>query len=106
MLELGVKLILKFSVLIYETASHKAAKEVFPGIEIECCCFFFGQANWRNVVSLGFPQRCIEDLDFTLKVRMVTALAFMPADRIYRGFLEVSMIMPKEFQDLFKICSI
>ena len=42
--------------------------------------FHFGQANWRNIVSLGFCQRYIEDLDFALKVRMVTALAFMPAD--------------------------
>ena len=86
----------------FETASHKAAKEVFPGIEIECCFFHFGQANWRNVVSLGFRQRYIEDLDFALKVRMVTALAFMPADKIYKGFQEVSMIMPEEFQDFLK----
>ena len=65
--------------------------------------FHFGQANWRNVVSLGFRQRYIEDLDFALKaVRMVTALAFMPADKIYKGFQEVSMIMPEDFQYFLK----
>ena len=65
--------------------------------------FHFGQANWRNVVSLGFMQRYIEDLDFALKaVRMVTAFAFMPADKIYKGFQEVSMIMPEDFQYFLK----
>ena len=64
--------------------------------------FHFGQANWRNVVSLGFRQRYIEDLEFALKVRMVTALAFMPADKIYKGFQEISMIMPEEFQYFLK----
>ena len=64
--------------------------------------FHFGQANWRNVVSLGFRQRYIEDLDFALKVCMVTALVFMPADKIYKGFQEVSMIMPEEFQYFLK----
>ena len=37
-----------------------------------------------------------------LKVCMVTALVFMPADYIYKGFQEVSMIMPEEFKDFFK----
>ena len=83
----------------FETASHKAAKEVFTGIEIECCFFHFSQANWRHVVSLGFRQRYVEDLDFALKVRMVTALAFLPADKIYKGFQEVSSIMSEEFQE-------
>ena len=44
----------------------------------------------------------LPDLDFALKVRMVTALAFMPADKIYKGFQEVSMIMPEEFHDFMK----
>ena len=47
----------------------------------------------------------IEDLDFSLKVRMVTALAFMPADKLYRGFQEGSMIMPDELQDFLKYFS-
>ena len=33
---------------------------------------------------------------------MVTALAFMPADKINKGFQEVSMIMPEEFQYFLK----
>ena len=74
MLELGLTVDLEIFCFDFETASHKAAKEVFPRIEIEFCFFHFGQANWRNVVSLGFRQRYIEDLDFALKVRMVTAL--------------------------------
>ena len=44
--------------------------------------FHFGQANWPNVVSLGFGQRYIEGLDFALKVRMVTALAFKSAKNL------------------------
>ena len=37
--------------LDFETASHKAAKEVFPGIEIECCFFFhFGQTQFCSML--------------------------------------------------------
>ena len=39
MLELGLTVDLEIFRFAFETASHKAAKEVFPGIEIECCFF-------------------------------------------------------------------
>lgn len=86
----------------FETASHKAAKEVFPESKVECCFFHFGQANWRHVAGLGFRQRYIEDVDFALKVRMVTALAFMPECSIRDGFQQVSAIMPEEFGEFLE----
>ena len=103
MLELGLTVDLEIFRFDFETALHKAAKEDLSVPKNRMLFFFhFSQVNWRNVVSLGFRQRYIEDLDFALKVLMLTALAFMPADKIYKGFQEVSMIMPEEFQDFLK----
>ena len=50
MLELGLTVDLEVFRVDFETASHKATKEVFPGIEIACCFFLF----WLS----EFAQRC------------------------------------------------
>ena len=72
MLELGLTVDLKIFRVDFETASHKATKEVFPRNRNGMLFFFyFGQANLRNAVNLGFRQRYIEDIDFALNVRMV-----------------------------------
>ena len=28
----------------------------FPGLGVECCFFYFGQANWRKISELRFKQ--------------------------------------------------
>ena len=62
----------------FETAAYSSMRSLFPQLSIECCFFHFGQANWHKISELGLRTKYVDDLDFSLKVRMFTALAFLP----------------------------
>ena len=58
----------------FETAAYSSKRSLFPGLGVECCFFLFGQANWHKISELGLRTKYVEDLDFSLKVCMFTAL--------------------------------
>ena len=73
----------------FETAAYSSMMSLFPGLGVECCFFHFGQAYWYKISELGLRTKYVEDLDFSLKVRMFTALAFIPRDIICHAFQEI-----------------
>lgn len=83
----------------FETAAFNSMRRVFPNINVECCFFHFGQANWRKIIELGLRTKYTDDLDFSLKVRMFTALAFVPAEKVRCAFNEIREILPDEAEE-------
>ena len=83
----------------FETAAYSSMRSLFPGLGVECCFFHFGQANWRKISELGLRTKYVEDLDFSLKVRMFTALAFVPPDIVRHAFQEIKSLLPPEAED-------
>ena len=69
----------------------------FPNTLITGCFFHFTQSIWRKIQSLGsnIIQRYSTESEFSIKCRLLPALAFLPIDpvstefnRIYNEFLE------------------
>ena len=58
----------------FETAAYSSMKSLFPQLSIECCFFHFGQANWRKMAELGLRTKYVEDLDFSLQIRILTTI--------------------------------
>lgn len=76
----------------FEKAVHNAASRVFPGVTIECCYFHFSQANWRKIVDLGLRSKYVHDIEFGMKARMFTALAFPPSEHVRNAFAQLQSI--------------
>ena len=51
------------------------------------------QAHWRKIIDLGLRQQYIEDESLSLSLRMLTALAFVPASHIFEAFNEIKSIL-------------
>jgi hypothetical protein len=80
----------------FEKSSYGAMTRIFPNIRIELCFFHLSQANWRKIQELGLSALYKKDSDFALKMRMVTALAFVHKCDIPTAFEELKTEMPAE----------
>ena len=65
-------------------------------MQLECFFFHFGQASCKKIVDLGLRQSYQEDLEFSIKLRQLTVLAFVPVDQIRAAFEELKDTLPLE----------
>ncbi|XP_078483611.1 LOW QUALITY PROTEIN: uncharacterized protein LOC113474974, partial [Ciona intestinalis] len=67
------------SVLIdFEKASKNAFKEIFAASQIQSCLFHLCQSGFRKVQQLGLQQLYQSNSEISLKVKMLTALSYVP----------------------------
>ncbi|MPC25779.1 hypothetical protein E2C01_018901 [Portunus trituberculatus] len=59
----------------YEQAARRANEETFP---VKGCFYHLSQNVYRRVETDGLQQLYQTDQDFSLKIRMIPALAFCP----------------------------
>ena len=78
----------------FELASINAFKDVFPDIVIKCCHFHLSQAVIRKVNELGLKKTFNDDVDFSLHIRMLLALAYLPTDDVPAALEIVRSSMP------------
>ena len=83
----------------YEVAAMKGFLSIFPHGSVEGCFFHFAQANWRKLVDLGLRQTYINDETVSIHVRMLTALAFLPPEKVAEVFQEITDSFPEELCD-------
>lgn len=74
----------------FEKASINAFATVFPNSGITSCLFHFSQNIYRKVVELGFKERYNQDVEFNLRIKCLSSLAFLPIDHVIDGFEELS----------------
>ncbi|XP_025407409.1 uncharacterized protein LOC112681362 [Sipha flava] len=70
----------------FEKAAMNAISKYFPGTKIRGCFFHFTQSVWRHVQQTGLQQQYIEDSEFALQIRMMTALSFVPLYDVEQAF--------------------
>lgn len=78
----------------FEDACIQAFKDVFQDASVEACFFHFAQAHWRKVGDLGLRKRYLEDEDFAISMRMFTALAFVPPEKVVDVFANLCEAIP------------
>lgn len=66
----------------FELAILNTAKEFFPYSLGKGCQFHFGQIIWRKVQKEGLSVLYGNSEEFSIEVRMIKALAFLPASEI------------------------
>lgn len=71
----------------FEQAAMNAFKEVFPQTSMSGCFFHFGQCLWRKMHQFqDLQQDYKNDSEFALKIKMLTALAFIPPEDVIKSF--------------------
>ncbi|XP_077293964.1 uncharacterized protein LOC143916644 [Arctopsyche grandis] len=92
----GVTLAPQILISDLEIAAINASQSVFPGVENKVCFFHFGQCVWRNIQKSGLADNYQNDRVFALKLRQLTALAFVPAVGIPAALEVLRPTMPVE----------
>ena len=70
----------------YEQGAYNAVLDVFPGIGEEGCFFHLRKRLDFQVKRLGLMTKYQTDDDFKLRVKMLSALAFVPVSDIVANF--------------------
>ena len=70
----------------FEKASLNAFEAVHPDSSLTGCFFHLSKNVWKKVQGAGLQQRYQDDDDFSLHVRMIMALAFVPLVDLYMAF--------------------
>lgn len=78
----------------FEYAAYNAARLAFPEAVIKGCFFHFGQAIWRKVQSLNMTSEFNRNLLFEDFVKLMSALALVPCDRIDEAWTHILSLCP------------
>lgn len=80
----------------FEKAAINAVQDVYPNANIQGCLYHLSQNIYRKVQSLGLQEKYQTDAEFSLLMRMIPALAFVPIDEIINVFEELQEAMSPE----------
>ena len=92
----------RFILTDFEQAAIKAAHEEFQGVQNKGCHFHLSQNIYRKVQALGLTTQYESDEDFSLLIRHIPALAFLPHEDIPAAFDELRTHMPEEADRLME----
>ncbi|KAL4085461.1 hypothetical protein QTP88_027319 [Uroleucon formosanum] len=73
----------------FEMAFISAYKDEFPTTEIKSCFFHCQQCLWQKIQSCGLQQMYGDDVEFSMQLRSLSALAFIPTINVIRFFKEL-----------------
>ena len=84
----------------FEKAAINSLQETFPNTDLSGCFYHLSQNVYRKVQSIGLQQHYQEEEELAVMVRMIPALAFVPADDVVNAFEELSRVLPPEVEPL------
>jgi hypothetical protein len=95
-------IILQPSIILtdFELASIKASHQVFPNVENNGCFFHLCQSGWRKIQACGLATRYSDDEQFSLMLRHLFALAFLPPQEIPEAFDILKLEIPPEANEV------
>ena len=84
----------------FEQASINAASAAFPRMTFAGCYFHLGQSVYRNLQQHGLQAKYASDPEFKLRVKMLSAIAFLPIEDAVAGFDMLDPLFENDEQDL------
>uniref|UniRef100_T1IMI6 MULE transposase domain-containing protein n=1 Tax=Strigamia maritima TaxID=126957 RepID=T1IMI6_STRMM len=84
----------------FEIGAINAAQEVFPEANMQGCMFHLSQSIYRHVQQEGLQNRYTTDLNFQFLIKQLSALAFLPANKIKRAYLQLKQLFDNEAVEL------
>jgi hypothetical protein len=97
----GFELDPKCTITDFEKAAINAVSNIFPQCIQKSCFFHLGQNLWRKIQSCGLATQYGSDEDFSLKLRNIPALAFLPPEEIKLAFEIIKNDLPTEISVWF-----
>ena len=90
--------------LDFEKAVVNSFQRCFPNCQIYLCLFHLSKNVYGRVMENGYKQQYHADEDFSLKIRCLPALAFLPEEDVEEGFNDLAEtdIVPDEILTYFK----
>ncbi|XP_063819723.1 uncharacterized protein LOC135057964 [Pseudophryne corroboree] len=79
----------------FELATINAAKSEFPCSTQKCGLFHLSQNIWRSIQSAGLGDQNGAESDFSIQMRQLQALAFLPESEIPSAFVKLKTHMPR-----------
>jgi len=92
--EHNIQLIPPYIITDFEKASINAAYEEFPGVISKGCFFHLGQSGWRKIQDCSLTTLYIDNDNFSLMIKHLFALAFLPPEEIPAAFNVLKPSMP------------
>ena len=75
----------------FEQAALNGARHVFPGINVKGCFFHLSKNIWNKIQQNGLAVLYETDDEFSLLMRMISALSFVPEVDIPQAFYDLEM---------------
>lgn len=92
----------QFILTDFEQAAINAAREEFPGVRNKGCHFHLAQNVYRRVQMSGLSTQYGNNENFSLLIRHIPALAFLPPDEIPAAFDELRGHIPLEANEIIQ----
>ncbi|CAB4373540.1 unnamed protein product [Rhizophagus irregularis] len=83
-----------FIITDFEQAAINASQAEFPRSHHKACFFHMCQNMWRKIQASGLAIEYGTDEELSIKLRYLTALAFLPASDIPNAFDQIKPMMP------------
>ena len=74
----------------FEKAVINSILNTFRNSDVASCLFHLSQNIYKQVIQIGLKHRYNNDDDFSLKVRRLSTLAFLPIDDVSEAFEELT----------------
>ena len=74
----------------FETGSSTALGRVYPNVPKKGCFFHLCKNVFKHVQAEGLLDRYLNDENFRINVKMISAIAFVPTDDVIDAFQELS----------------
>ena len=94
--EYNIDLQPQFVLTDFEIAAIKAIRAEFQEVQNKGCHFHLSQNIYHKVQEFGLTVQYGTDENFSLLIRHIPALAFLPYNEIPAAFDELRTIMPEE----------
>ncbi|KAF9424317.1 hypothetical protein HW555_000456, partial [Spodoptera exigua] len=76
----------KYCMMDFEITAIQCARQNLENIMVKCCSFHFGQIIYRKIQSSGLAKLYGTDYSFSLEIKCLMALSFLPHSTIPQYF--------------------